>query len=227
MITVGIQNWKFAAAAANLTSKLRSLSFKAILRQDIAFFDEDTNSTGALTASLSDNPQKVNGLAGVTLGAIVQSVGTIVSGAIIGLCFQWKIALIGIACMPLLVSAGYIRLRVVVLKDQDNKKAHEQSAQMACEAAGAIRTVASLTRERDCFELYSKSLEEPLRQSNRTAFWSNLIFAISQAMMMYVIALIFWYGAQGVSRQEYTTKAFFVCLFVSFLTDFLKFVSVY
>ena len=227
MITVGIQNWKFAAAAANLTSKLRSLSFKAILRQDIAFFDEDTNSTGALTASLSDNPQKVNGLAGVTLGAIVQSVGTIVSGAIIGLCFQWKIALIGIACMPLLVSAGYIRLRVVVLKDQDNKKAHEQSAQMACEAAGAIRTVASLTRERDCFELYSKSLEEPLRQSNRTAFWSNLIFAISQAMMMYVIALIFWYGAQGVSRQEYTTKAFFVCLFVSFLTDFLKFVFVY
>lgn len=34
MITIGVQNYTFAAAAANLSAKLRSLSFKAILRQD-------------------------------------------------------------------------------------------------------------------------------------------------------------------------------------------------
>ena len=104
---------------------------------------------------------------------------------------------------------------MVVLKDQDNKKAHEESAQIACEAAGAIRTVASLTREEDCFNIYSRSLEEPLQRSNRTAIWSNLIYATSQGMMMFVIALVFWYGSQGVSKQEYGTTAFFVCLFVS------------
>ncbi|KAH8114710.1 multidrug resistance protein 1 [Phellopilus nigrolimitatus] len=213
MVCIGVQNFQFASAAANLTHRLRSLSFKAILRQDIEFFDQEKNSTGSLTASLSDNPQKVNGLAGVTLGTIVQSVGTIISGAIIGLAFQWKLALVGIACMPLLVSAGYIRLRVVVLKDQDNKKAHEQSAQIACEAAGAIRTVASLTREQDCLRIYSESLEEPLRNSKRTALWSNLIYALSQSMMFFVIALVFWYGAQGVSKFQYGTTAFFVCLF--------------
>ncbi|THH03905.1 hypothetical protein EW145_g5914 [Phellinidium pouzarii] len=213
VFTVGIQNYEFAASAANLTHKLRSLSFKAILRQDIVFFDEDKNSTGTLTAGLSDNPQKVNGLAGITLGTIVQSVSTIITGAVIGLAFQWKLALVGIACMPLLVSAGYIRLRVVVLKDQNNKKAHEHSAQLACEAAGAIRTVASLTREQDCLEIYSGSLEGPLRRSNRTALWSNLIYALSQSMMMFVIALVFWYGSQGVSKFQYGTTAFFVCLF--------------
>ncbi|KAI5121086.1 hypothetical protein M0805_008599 [Coniferiporia weirii] len=213
MVTVGMQNYEFAGAAANLTHRLRSLSFKAILRQDVEFFDEDKNSTGALTASLSDNPQKVNGLAGVTLGAIVQSIATIITGAVIGLAFQWKLALVGIACMPLLVSAGYIRLRVVVLKDQENKKSHEESAQLACEAAGAIRTVASLTREKDCLDIYSRSLEEPLRRSNRSALWANLIFAISQSMMFFVIALVFWYGSQGVSKFQFGTTAFFVCLF--------------
>ena len=35
----------------------------------VEFFDQDHNSTGSLTSALSDNPQKVNGLAGVTLGA--------------------------------------------------------------------------------------------------------------------------------------------------------------
>ncbi|PFH54100.1 hypothetical protein AMATHDRAFT_186925 [Amanita thiersii Skay4041] len=209
---IGFQNYLFSAAAARLTSKLRTLSFKAILRQDIEFFDRDENSTGALTANLSDNPQKVNGLAGITLGAIVQSISTIIIGSVLGLAFVWKLALVGIACMPILVSTGYIRLRVVVLKDQANKKSHEECAQLACEAAGAIRTVAALTREDDCCRLYSTSLEEPLQKSNRTAVWSNMLYSLSQAMVFFVIALIFWYGSLLVARLEYGTFQFFVGL---------------
>jgi hypothetical protein len=34
MISIGSQNFLFASAASSLTSKLRSLSFRAILRQD-------------------------------------------------------------------------------------------------------------------------------------------------------------------------------------------------
>ena len=76
----------------------------------VEYFDKDENNTGALTAKLSDNPQKVNGLAGITLGAIVQSISTIILGSVLGLAFIWKLALVGIACTPLLISAGYIRL---------------------------------------------------------------------------------------------------------------------
>ena len=104
--------------------------------------------------------------------------------------------------------------RVVVLKDQRNKKAHEESAQLACEAAGAIRTVASLTREGDCLELYSQSLAKPLRESNRTALWSNLLYSISQSFAFFVIALTFWYGSRLVSYQEFTSKEFFTGLMV-------------
>jgi ATP-binding cassette subfamily B (MDR/TAP) protein 1 len=211
-LAIGMQNFLFASAAATLTSKLRSLTFRAILRQDIEFFDKEENSTGSLTANLSENPQKVNGLAGVTLGALVQSVSTLIAGSIIGLSFVWKLALVGIACSPLLVSTGYIRLRVVVLKDQANKKAHEHSAQLACEAAGSIRTVAALTREDDCCEQYSKSLEVPLKNSNTSAIWSNLLFAFSQSMVFFVIGLVFWYGSRLVSFLEFSTFQFFVGL---------------
>lgn len=105
--------------------------------------------------------------------------------------------------------------RVVVLKDQENKSAHEQSAQVACEAAGAIRTVASLTRENDCCDIYSKSLEEPLKRSNKVAMYSNILYAFSQAVMFFVIALVFWFGSVGVADGRFGTTAFFVCLFVS------------
>ncbi|KAI6166709.1 P-loop containing nucleoside triphosphate hydrolase protein, partial [Pisolithus thermaeus] len=209
---IAVQNFVFASAASELTAKLRTLSFRAILRQDIQFFDRPENNTGSLTSRVNDNPQKVEGLAGVTLGAIIQAVTTLVGGAIIGLCYAWKPALVGIACVPLVFSAGFIRLRVVVLKDQQNRAAHDESAKLACEAAGAIRTVASLTREDDCLESYSHSLEEPLRNSNRSAIWSNLIYAFSQSCTFWVISLVFWYGSRLVASLEVSTTNFFTAL---------------
>ncbi|KAI9457410.1 ste6-like protein [Boletus coccyginus] len=209
---ITFQTYFFASSAAILTSKLRSLSFKSILRQDVEYFDKHENSTGSLTANLSDNPQMVHGLAGVTLGTLVQSIATLIGGSIISLIYAWKPALVGMACIPFLLSTGYIRLRVVILKDQQNKGAHESSAQLACEAAASIRTVVSLTREEDCLRLYSKSLEEPLRKSNKTAIWSNLLYAFSQSVTLYIVALVFWYGARLVSYGEISTRSFFTCL---------------
>jgi ATP-binding cassette subfamily B (MDR/TAP) protein 1 len=206
------QNYLFSRTATMLTNKLRAFGFMSILRQDIEFFDQEKHSTGALTSGLSDNPQKVNGLAGITLGAIVQSCSTIVTGMIIGLIYGAKLAAVGIACIPFVVSAGYVRLRVVVLKDQANKTAHEESAHMACEAAGAIRTVASLTREQDCLRLYSESLKAPLKRAYKTNTWSTGFFALSQSLAFFAIALVFWYGSRLVSTLEYDTNQFFVCL---------------
>ena len=105
--------------------------------------------------------------------------------------------------------------QVVVLKDQTNKKAHEESAQMACEAAGAIRTVASLTRENDCLKTYSSSLELPLKHSMHAAVWANLLYSFSQAAMFFVISLIFWFGSRLVANQEFSTFQFFIGLMVS------------
>ncbi|KAG2070640.1 P-loop containing nucleoside triphosphate hydrolase protein [Suillus decipiens] len=211
-ICTGFQNYLFSSAAAVLTAKLRSLSFKAILRQDIEFFDNDKNSTGALTSSLSDNPQRFNGLAGVTLGTIVQSIATLLVGLAIGYAYAWQTAAVGMACIPIVVCGGYIRLQVVVLKDQRNKKAQESSAQVACEATAAIRTVASLTREEHCLDTYRRSLEGPIRKSTRTALWSNLLYAFSQGTGFWVTALVVWYGAVLVSRLELSTQSFFTAL---------------
>lgn len=94
-ILIFFQQYFLIHTAETLTGKLRSMMFRGILRQDIAFFDEDKNSTGALTSKLADQPQKVQGLAGVTLGTIVQSISTIVTGMIIGLIYGPKLAAIG------------------------------------------------------------------------------------------------------------------------------------
>jgi ATP-binding cassette subfamily B (MDR/TAP) protein 1 len=103
---------------------------------------------------------------------------------------------------------------MIVMRDRENKKAHESSAQLACEAAGSIRTVAALTREDDCCVQYSRSLEIPLKTSKRSAVFGNLAFAFSQATVFFVIALVFWYGSRLVANQEFSIYQFFIGLMV-------------
>lgn len=67
-IAICIQNWMYNNAATQLSAVLRIKSFKAIVSQDVEFFDREENTTGSLTTGLSGNPQKIYGLAGITLG---------------------------------------------------------------------------------------------------------------------------------------------------------------
>ncbi|KIY50745.1 P-loop containing nucleoside triphosphate hydrolase protein [Fistulina hepatica ATCC 64428] len=211
-ITTFIQQLNIISSGVALMARLQSAMFAALLRQDVKYFDKPGHNIGTLVSTLSDDPQKVNGLAGMILANVTESVATIIVGFAIGLSFSWRLGLVAIACTPFILVSGYIRLRVVVLKDKYNRLAHESSAQIACESAGAIRTVASLTREKQCLQAYRESLEHPLRQSNRTAVWSNMFYAFAQSVTFLINALIFWYGAKLVSESKTSITGFFTCL---------------
>ena len=131
---------------------------------------------------------------------------------LIGLAFGPKLALVAIATIPFVVSSGYVRLRVVMLKDERDKVAHNDSAQMACEAVALIRTVASLTAEEDCCRRYADILREPLRRSFRSNSLNSGLYALSTSFSYWGIALVFWYGATLVASGEYNTTQLFVSL---------------
>ena len=64
----------FAKSGEELTARLRSMGFRSMLRQEMGFHDDHMNSTGALTTRLATDASKVQGITGVRLGSIFQSV---------------------------------------------------------------------------------------------------------------------------------------------------------
>lgn len=61
-----VQNFYFGRSVEHLSRTLRLRTFSSILRQDIAFFDRDENSTGHLVSVIADWAQKISGLFGVS-----------------------------------------------------------------------------------------------------------------------------------------------------------------
>lgn len=91
----------------------RQLLFSAILRQEISFFDDEENSTGALTSKLSTDAQYIQGASGVTLGTILQVLTNILGGILISLIYGWKLALVATAMLPFTIGAGTFRLKIM------------------------------------------------------------------------------------------------------------------
>ena len=190
-LAVLLQQYYLYLVAEILSQRLRTRAFTSILRQDIRYFDQVQNSAGGLTSRISKLPQSVFGLAGSVFGIIVQSFITLLIGFIVALVYAPKVAAVGesdigydrtelipssgIACSPLTLAAGYLELRLVVMREETNKKAHESSAQLAAESASSIRTVSSLTREEDCLANYSEALDGPQRKALRSSFLAHII----------------------------------------------------
>jgi ATP-binding cassette, subfamily B (MDR/TAP), member 1 len=54
--------YAFGVAGERLTLRLRSQAFAATLRQEVAYFDSEANSVGALCARLSQDAANVQGV---------------------------------------------------------------------------------------------------------------------------------------------------------------------
>ena len=90
------------------------------------------------------------------------------------------------------------------------KAAYASSANYACEATSAVRTVASLTRERDVWENYHDQLVRQGKKNFRSVAKSTLLYAASESLTLFVTGLAFWYGGRLIGQGEYDLLTFFI-----------------
>lgn len=205
------QGAALAYCSERLIHRARDQAFRTMLRQDIAYFDQEEHTAGALTTYLSTETTHLAGLSGTTLGTLLIVSTTLVAAITISCVIGWKLALVCTATLPILLACGFFRFWMLARFATRSKKAYEGSASYACEATTAIRTVASLTREDDVWEHYHQSLVVQARKSLRSILKSSTLYAGSQAFVLLCVALGFWYGGKLIANGEYTMFQFFVC----------------
>ncbi|KAF5550848.1 ATP-binding protein cassette subfamily B (MDR TAP) member 1 [Fusarium mexicanum] len=206
-----IQGVLFAKCSERLVHRVRDRAFRAMLRQDVAFFDRDENTAGALTSFLSTETTHVAGLSGVTLGTLLMVGTTLVAAIALSLAIQWKLSLVCISLIPILLGCGFFRFWILAQFQRRSKAAYDSSAGFASEAISAIRTVASLTREEDVLKQYRESLAIQQRKSLISVLKSSTLYAASQSLLFACFAVGFFYGGRLLSEFELSMFQFFLC----------------
>ncbi|KAE9025891.1 ABC transporter B family member 3 [Phytophthora rubi] len=204
VVTNATQNFCFRYMAEKLTSRLRGIHFSALCRQNVAFFDEKKNATGALAADLSTNATKVAMISGDSQGRVVQAAFTFVAALVISFTTgSWLLTLVMLAVFPLLIIGQVIRMRHVrhgsVLSDElADVGAH------ASEALTNIRTVVSMGLEKSMTEKFTGLLEEPLASGRREARLNGIALGFSSFIVFATYSLVFWYGGKLVDDGDIT-----------------------
>ncbi|XP_042188117.1 ATP-dependent translocase ABCB1 isoform X2 [Callorhinchus milii] len=208
--TYFLQGYMFGKSGETLTMKLRYMAFKAMLRQEIAWFDDDRNNTGALTTRLATDASQIQTAVGERMGLIAQNIATMGGSTILSFIFGWQLTLVVLLIMPILVVAGMIEMKSLSGYAIRDRKELEAAGKVASEAVENIRTVVSLTRESAFEKMYDENLKKPFRNAQRKSQVYGLTFAFSQAIQYFSYAASFQFGAYLISINQMDIEAVFL-----------------
>ena len=194
-----------------MVHRYRREMFERLINMDMVFFDNPENTSGALTSKISMVPTNLQELISMNICILLVIIFNVCASSGLALGYGWKLSLVMIfAGLPLLIGSGYVRIRLEAKLESAVSAAFSESADVASEAVGAIRTVASLAIEPEVIHRYSQLLDGIVLKSIRTLTWAIIPYALSQFIEFLVMALGFWYGSRLLASGEYDTNQFFI-----------------
>ncbi|CAL5419876.1 unnamed protein product [Camellia sinensis] len=211
-----LQHFFWDVVGENLTKRVREKMLAAVMKNDIAWFDQEENESSRIAARLALDANNVRSAIGDRISVIMQNSALMVVACTAGFVLQWRLALVLIAVFPVVVAATVLQKMFMQGFSGDLEAAHAKATQLAGEAVANVRTVAAFNSESKIVSLFTISLQTPLRR----CFWKGQIagsgYGIAQFLLYASYALGLWYASwlvkHGISDFSKTIRVFMVLM---------------
>ncbi|KAL3628479.1 Multidrug resistance protein 1 [Castilleja foliolosa] len=211
-----LQHYFWDTVGENLTKRVREKMLEAVLRNEMAFFDEEENESSRVSARLALDASNVRSAIGDRISVIMQNSALMLVACTAGFVLQWRLALVLIGVFPVVVAATVLQKMFMTGFSGDLEAAHAKATQLAGEAVANLRTVAAFNSEAKIVGLFTSNLRVPLRRS----FWKGQIagsgYGIAQFALYASYALGLWYASwlvkHGISDFSKTIRVFMVLM---------------
>ncbi|TKR81874.1 hypothetical protein L596_015676 [Steinernema carpocapsae] len=172
--------------------RIRNAFLRGVLRQNIAWYDE--NRSGTLTTQLTDNIDRMKEGMGDKIGVLFQGIGQFCAGFAIAFTYSWKMTLVMMSLIPIIVVLTVI---MIIKTSQASRKEAESygiAGATAEEVLSNIRTVISFNGQKK----ESKKYEAQLRNARSLGIRKAIINGIFLGTMLFCLfssfGLSFWFG---------------------------------
>ncbi|KAL2472365.1 ABC transporter B family member 1 [Abeliophyllum distichum] len=211
-----LQHFFWDVVGENLTKRVREKMFAAVLKNEMAWFDQDENGSSRVAGRLALDANNVRSAIGDRISVIMQNSALMLVACTAGFVLQWRLALVLIAVFPVVVAATVLQKMFMNGFSGDLEAAHAKATQLAGEAVANVRTVAAFNSESKIVGLFASSLQPPLRR----CFWKGQIagsgYGIAQFLLYASYALGLWYASwlvkHGISDFSKTIRVFMVLM---------------
>ncbi|KAI3944318.1 hypothetical protein MKW92_005787 [Papaver armeniacum] len=184
-------------------SRIRSLYLKTILRQDVAFFDMETN-TGEVVGRMSGDTVLIQDAMGEKVGKFIQLVATFIGGFVIAFIKGWLLTLVMLTSIPPMVASAAAISIVVAKMASRGQAAYSVAGNVVEQTIGSIRTVASFTGEEQAVSKYNKSITKAYKSGVQEGLATGLGLGAVMFVMFASYGLVVWYGGNLIVEKGYT-----------------------
>ncbi|KAL1552967.1 ABC transporter B member 11 [Salvia divinorum] len=184
-------------------ARIRNLYLRAILRQDIGYFDKETN-TAQIVERMSSDTVIIQDAMGEKIGKLIQLLSSFVGGFIIAFARGWLLTLVLISVIPVLVVAAAFMTIVLTRLTSRGQTAYSEAALLVEQTIASIRTVASFTGERRAVDRYEKSLHKAYKAGVQEGLAAGLGSGVSMLALYCSYALAVWFGSKMIIEKGYT-----------------------
>ncbi|KMU77349.1 leptomycin B resistance protein pmd1 [Coccidioides immitis RMSCC 3703] len=202
----------FGLVAEKIVYKIRVLSFRALLEQDLQWHESNGRTPSRLLTLITKDGNALSGLTGSLVGNLVSVLVNFLTAVILTHIIAWKIALVFLAVVPLMLGAGAMRVIQIARFEQHHAEAFAKSIAITIEAVNSIKTVSSFSLEQEIFNTYRRSLQAPTKAVTKHSAYASLWLAISYGLSNFLYALAYWWGARRVISGDYSQAQFFIVL---------------
>ncbi|KAM0914411.1 hypothetical protein ACQ4PT_011590 [Festuca glaucescens] len=140
-------------------ARIRAQNLKAILRQDIAFFDKEM-STGQVIERMCGDTFLIQDAIGEKVGKYIQLLSTFFGGFIIAFVRGWLLALVMLSSIPPVVLTGVIVSRRMANLSTRMRAKYVDAGDIVEQTIGTIRTVVSFSGEKQAITTYNKFIRK-------------------------------------------------------------------
>jgi len=134
-VSLYVKAFFFELAGERITLRLRDQCYTKILQQPMEWFDKEDHSPGVLVTQLSVDSQRVRGMVTAVLGNMVIFIVCATGGLIYAFIIGWELTAVGIACIPLMILAGRLQLRMLEGYENRTRRSYEISGAIASEVS--------------------------------------------------------------------------------------------
>eukprot|EP00931_Biecheleriopsis_adriatica_P045750 TRINITY_DN26207_c0_g1_i1.p1 TRINITY_DN26207_c0_g1~~TRINITY_DN26207_c0_g1_i1.p1 ORF type:complete len:1311 (+),score=206.85 TRINITY_DN26207_c0_g1_i1:130-4062(+) len=177
------QQGGFRKSSEALIRRIRCMTFRAMLRQEMGWFD--VRLSGVLADRLASEAPLIKAFTGEQLASLLQLFVTLLTG--LGLAFQasWKLTLCCIGFVPVLALGTAAQMRLI------RKTNETRAGPIVSEAMTHVRTVAAFGLERRMEERYLRLLEGERQKAQKESLGQGIANAWSQSANYLLFAIVF------------------------------------
>ncbi|WVR07870.1 hypothetical protein IAU60_004913 [Kwoniella sp. DSM 27419] len=195
-------SWIHASAleysGERMVCELRRESVRALVKQEIAFFEEADSGTGNLTAAASQHPGNVGNFFGLILAQVISSSTNLVATLIMAFVLSWRLAVLVVPALIATTGLGYATFKCQDIFEADHTNSINQQSNFINEAANSVQLLAALTREAETIRQFRRRYTSS-RIKHQWLVGSAVSNGGCQATLELFAALMFYWGARQVA----------------------------